>query len=166
MARYTRHTDMNTPGRRRDTYRTSTPPIIDSYLYASPLCFSFIKHAWTMSNSSGKPWLDGPSTPQIPHLMRFEEKTSFTGILLGAMLYGTPAHTPPPPLSSPRVHLASPFRNCYCPLLPMHECSAQFNQPCRAGCQMAACGPHDSPFFMRDSVRWIPALRVIHFFHR
>ena len=48
-----------------------------------------------MSNSSGEPWLDGPSAPRIPYLLRFEEKTSFAGALLGAILYGTPVHMPP-----------------------------------------------------------------------
>ena len=89
--------DMSTPERRRDSYRTSVPPIVDLlYLYACPLCFPSIKYTWTMSNSSGKPWPDGPSAPQIPYLVRFEEKTFLVGALLGAILYGTPARVPSP----------------------------------------------------------------------
>ena len=53
-----------------------------------------------MSNSSGEPWLDGPSAPRIPYLVRPEEKTTFAGAFLGAISYGTSAHTPSP-LSSP-----------------------------------------------------------------
>ena len=129
MARYTCHTNMNTLRRRRDAYRTSTPPMASInllYLYAWPLCFSSIKHAWNMSASSGEPWLDGSSAPHVPYLVWSEEKTSLAGALLGAILYGTPARIPSP-LSSPRVHLALPSRNRYCPLLSMYERFAQSN---------------------------------------
>ena len=45
-----------------------------------------------MSNSSGDHWLDDPSAPRIPHLVRFEEKTFLAGGLLGAIFYGS-THT-------------------------------------------------------------------------
>ena len=43
-----------------------------------------------MSSSQEQPWSDDPNTPKIPYGLYFAEKTSFAGVLIGPILYGTP----------------------------------------------------------------------------
>ena len=45
-----------------------------------------------MSDPSLKPWSDNPYAPQIPYELYFAEKANFAGVLIGAILYGTPTH--------------------------------------------------------------------------
>ncbi|KAF9652147.1 hypothetical protein BDM02DRAFT_3183873 [Thelephora ganbajun] len=41
-----------------------------------------------MSDSSQKPWSNNPNAPKIPYELYFGEKTTFAGILIGAISYG------------------------------------------------------------------------------
>jgi len=45
-----------------------------------------------MSDPSQESWSDNPYAPQIPYDLYFGEKATFAGILIGAILYGTPAY--------------------------------------------------------------------------
>lgn len=45
---------------------------------------------WDMSDSSETLWSDNPNAPQIPRDVYLGEKSNFSGILIGAIFYGTP----------------------------------------------------------------------------
>jgi hypothetical protein len=48
-----------------------------------------------MDDSSGRPWSNNPSAPQIPYNVYYAEKVNFAGILIGATFYGMGPDRPP-----------------------------------------------------------------------
>ena len=41
-----------------------------------------------MSETSNKPWSNGPNTPQITYWVYLGEKENLAGVLIGAIFYG------------------------------------------------------------------------------
>ena len=79
-----------------------------------------------MSNSQEKSWSGGPNAPEIPYYLYFEEKASFSGLLVSSILYGA-CKAPLPIRLTARVH---PIRSVYSrddrrAVLPMYGRAAQ-----------------------------------------
>ena len=59
-----------------------------------------------MADSPSQPWTNNPNAPKITYDLYFREKATFSGVLIGSILYGTPKA----PLSTlPRLSLLTPF---------------------------------------------------------